>query len=60
MPDNPPSAELGTHRDELPYFAGRRGSTRQAIAHGVLAEDSPGAVSFGIPSFHGYMVELGQ
>ena len=30
-----------------------------AIAHGVLAEDPPGAVSFGIPSFHGYMVGLG-
>ena len=24
MPDNPPPAELGTHRDELPYFAGRK------------------------------------
>ena len=32
----------------------------KAIAHGVLAEDSPGAVSFGIPSFHGYMVALGR
>ena len=32
----------------------------KAIAHGVLAEDPPGAVSFGIPSFHGYMVGLGQ
>ena len=31
----------------------------KAIAHGVLAEDPPGAVSFGIPSFRGYMVELG-
>ena len=31
----------------------------KAIAHGVLAEDPPGAVSFGIPSFHGYMVGLG-
>ena len=28
----------------------------KAIAHGVLAEDPPGAVSFGIPSFHAYMV----
>ena len=32
----------------------------KAIAHGVLAEDPPGSVSFGIPSFHGYMVELGR
>ena len=32
----------------------------KAIAHGVLAEDPPGAVSFGIPSFHAYMVELGR
>ena len=24
MPDNPPPAEFGTHRDELPYFAGRK------------------------------------
>ena len=32
----------------------------KAIAHGVLAEDPPGAVSFGIPSFHGYMVGLGR
>ena len=32
----------------------------KAIAHGVLAEDSPGAVSFGIPSFHGYMVALAR
>ena len=32
----------------------------KAIAHGVLAEDSPGAVSFGIPSFHRYMVALGR
>ncbi len=35
-------------------------SLDKAIAHGVLAKDPPGAVSFGIPSFHGYMVELGQ
>lgn len=32
----------------------------KAIAHGVLAEDPPGAVSFGIPSFHGYMVKLSR
>ena len=32
----------------------------KAIAHGVLAEDPPGAVSFGIPSFHGYMVGLAR
>ena len=32
----------------------------KAIAHGVLAEDRPGAVSFGIPSFHGYMVGLAR
>ena len=32
----------------------------KAIAHGVLAEDPPGAVSFGIPSFHGHMVELAR
>ena len=35
-------------------------ATNKAIAHGVLAEDPPGAVSFGIPSFHGYMVELSR
>ena len=38
-------------------FNGRE-AVDKAIAHGVLAEDSPGAVSFGIPSFHDYMVEL--
>ena len=32
----------------------------KAIVHGVLAEDPLGAVSFGIPSFHGYVVELGR
>ena len=32
----------------------------KAIVHGVLAEDPPGSISFGIPSFHGYMVELGR
>ena len=32
----------------------------KAIAHGVLAEDPLGTVSFGIPSFHGYVVELGR
>ncbi len=32
----------------------------KAIVHGVLAEDPLGAVSFGIPSFHGYVVELGE
>ena len=33
----------------------------KAIAYGVLAEDSPpGAVSFGIPSLHEYMVKLGR
>ena len=32
----------------------------KAIAHGVLAENPLGAVSFGIPSFHGYMVDLAQ
>lgn len=31
-----------------------------AIFHGVLAENPLGAVSFGIPSFHGYMRELAQ
>lgn len=30
----------------------------KAIAHGVLAESPVGAVSFGIPSFHGHMSEL--
>ena len=30
----------------------------RAIAHGVLAEHPPGTISFGIPSFHGYMLEL--
>lgn len=32
-------------------------AVRQAIAHGVLTVDS-GGVSFGIPSFHGHMVQL--
>ena len=36
-------------------FNGRE-ALDKAIAHGVLAEDRSGAVSFGIPSFHGYMV----
>ena len=30
----------------------------RAIAHGVLSEDPLGNVSFGIPSFHTYMIEL--
>lgn len=30
----------------------------KAVAHGVLAESPVGAVSFGIPSFHGHMSEL--
>ena len=30
----------------------------RAIAHGVLSEDLLGNVSFGIPSFHTYMIEL--
>ena len=40
-------------------FNGRE-ALDKAIAHGVLAEDPLGAVSFGIPSFHGYVVELGE
>ena len=40
-------------------FNGRE-ALDKAIAHGVLAEDLPGAVSFGIPSFHGYMVGLAR
>ena len=40
-------------------FNGRE-ALDKAIVHGVLAEDPLGAVSFGIPSFHGYVVELGR
>ena len=40
-------------------FNGRE-ALDKAIVHGVLAEDPLGAVSFGIPSFHGYVVELGE
>lgn len=135
MPNNPPPAELGTHRDELPCFAGylaaalqvinehgtldkrpspqadhqvrtdyydsylrllqgikpmqtlagvmaQRGTIAlaiedavleldtagfngkraldKAIARGVLAKDSLGVVSFGIPSFHGHLIGLGR
>lgn len=35
-----------------------QGAIDKAVAHGVLAESSVGAVSFGIPSFHGHMSEL--
>ena len=35
-------------------------SIDKAIAHGVLSESALGAVSFGIPSFHSYMLELAQ
>ena len=38
-------------------FDGKEAIAR-AIAHGVLAEHPPGTISFGIPSFHGYMLEL--
>lgn len=50
----------GTRRDC--GLAGLRGGTHAETrtAHGALAEDPPGAVSFGIPSFHGYMVELSR
>ena len=38
-------------------FNGKEAIDR-AILHGVLAEDPPGTVSFGIPSFHRYMLDL--
>ena len=38
----------------------RKPTIDTAIAHGVLAENPLGAASFGMPSFHGYMVELAQ
>lgn len=38
-------------------FHGKEAIDR-AIGHGVLAEDPPGTVSFGIPSFHRHMLDL--
>lgn len=40
-------------------FSGRE-AIDKAIVHGVLSEDRPGAVSFGIPSFHGYVIALDE